>query len=47
MPCDVVQFDDNVTILETRKVALDFRSPHTNRVVDEFIAAGRKRPKVH
>jgi pyruvate/2-oxoglutarate dehydrogenase complex dihydrolipoamide acyltransferase (E2) component len=39
-PGDRVQFDDNVIILETGKVALDIQSPHAGRVVEVFVEAG-------
>jgi pyruvate/2-oxoglutarate dehydrogenase complex dihydrolipoamide acyltransferase (E2) component len=39
-PGDIVQFDDNVIILETGKVALDIQSPHAGRVVEVMVAAG-------
>ena len=39
-PGDRVQFDDNVTTLETGKVALDIQSPHAGRVVEVFVEAG-------
>ena len=39
-PGDMVQFDDNVIILETGKVALDIQSPHAGRVVEVMVAAG-------
>ncbi|MDP1610213.1 MAG: biotin/lipoyl-containing protein [Sulfuritalea sp.] len=40
-PGDTVQFDDNVIILETGKIALDIQSPHAGRVVEVFVAAGQ------
>jgi pyruvate/2-oxoglutarate dehydrogenase complex dihydrolipoamide acyltransferase (E2) component len=39
-PGDMVQFDDNVIVLETGKIALDIQSPHAGRVVEVFVAVG-------
>jgi pyruvate/2-oxoglutarate dehydrogenase complex dihydrolipoamide acyltransferase (E2) component len=36
----MVQFDDNVIVLETGKIALDIQSPHAGRVVEVFVAVG-------
>jgi pyruvate/2-oxoglutarate dehydrogenase complex dihydrolipoamide acyltransferase (E2) component len=41
-PGDRVQFDDNVIVLETGKVALDIQSPHAGLVVEVFVEAGDK-----
>lgn len=41
-PGDMVQFDDNVIVLETGKVALDIQSPHAGRVVEVFVEAGQQ-----
>ena len=41
-PGDTVQFDDNLIILETGKVALDIQSPHAGRVVEVFVEAGQE-----
>jgi pyruvate/2-oxoglutarate dehydrogenase complex dihydrolipoamide acyltransferase (E2) component len=39
-PGAMVQFDDNVIVLETGKIALDIQSPHAGRVVEVFVAVG-------
>jgi len=41
-PGDMVQFDDNVIVLETGKVALDIQTPHAGRVVEVFVEAGQQ-----
>jgi pyruvate/2-oxoglutarate dehydrogenase complex dihydrolipoamide acyltransferase (E2) component len=41
-PGERVQFDDNVIVLETGKVALDIQTPHAGRVVEVFVEAGQE-----
>ena len=39
-PGDIVQFDDNVIILETGKVALDIPAPRDGTIVEVCVGAG-------
>ena len=41
-PGDRGQFDDNVIVLETGKVALAIQSPHAGRVVEVFVEDGQQ-----